>query len=334
MTRYEELRDIFEQRRYFKVVCAAGNEDYEEVRRLALVYTLAGATGIDLSAHPGIVEAGVKGIDQAFSQAGALGVVIPHRPYVMVSVGLKGDPHVRKAMILKELCSACESCQEACEQSAITADYEVMAARCIGCGACSEVCLTEAVGFYTRKVDFQEILPQCLKAGAENIELHAAVPDDQAVMRDWQIVASLVPDNFISMCVDRSHLSDHHLANRIRQAKEVAGDRLIIQADGIPMSGSRNDYLTTLQAVAISEVIQRTKTPLMLVASGGTNQKTGTLAKLCEVELHGISVGTFARKLVKQELSHPDFDSDPQIVSRAVNLAKNLIDCNLSQISR
>ena len=37
--------------------------------------------------------------------------------------------------------------------------------------------------------------------------------------------------------------------------KEIAGDRLIIQADGIPMSGGKDNFNTTLQAVATAEVI-------------------------------------------------------------------------------
>ena len=46
MNRYEELKGILQERRYFKVVCGAGNEDPEEVRLLSMIYTLAGASGI------------------------------------------------------------------------------------------------------------------------------------------------------------------------------------------------------------------------------------------------------------------------------------------------
>ena len=33
-----------------------------------------------------------------------------------------------------------------------------------------------------------------LAAGAENLELHAIVPDDEAVLRDWRIVNEILPD--------------------------------------------------------------------------------------------------------------------------------------------
>lgn len=43
MNRHEVLKNILLNRQYFKVVCGAGNEDCDEVRKLSLVYTLAGA---------------------------------------------------------------------------------------------------------------------------------------------------------------------------------------------------------------------------------------------------------------------------------------------------
>ena len=61
----------------------------------------------------------------------------------------------------------------------------------------------------------------------------------------------------ISMCLDRKHLSNETLIDRIKAAKEIADDRLIIQADGIPMSGGSNDFNTTLQAVSITDVINK-----------------------------------------------------------------------------
>lgn len=334
MTRYEELRAILAENRYFKMVCGAGNEDPAEVEKLALVYTLAGALGIDVSAKVDVVEAAMRGIDQALERAGELGIRLAHRPFITVSVGLKGDPHIRKAYLDDRRCSQCGDCLEACEQQAITDAFEVLVARCIGCGACAEVCQFEAVNFRDRKVDFQEILPRCLAAGAENLELHATIADDDAVRRDWEIIGSLVPDNFISVCLDRSRLSDTHLIERIRKVKAVAEERLIIQADGIPMSGGQDDYNTTLQAIAIADLIQKHQIPLMLLASGGTNSKTGELARLCGVRLNGLSVGTFARKLVRGEITAPDFPRNGSRLRRAVELAQALVAANLSPISK
>ena len=50
------LKDLLESRHCFKLVCGAGNEDVESVRRLVYVYALAGCRFFDLCASERIVE--------------------------------------------------------------------------------------------------------------------------------------------------------------------------------------------------------------------------------------------------------------------------------------
>ncbi len=330
--RYNELKNILKEGRYFKVVCGAGNEDSEEVRKLSLVYTLAGAVGIDVSANVEVVKAAMKGIDKAYDLAALVGKEIKTRPFITVSVGLKGDPHVRKAKIDAEKCSQCGLCLDTCEQSAIDEDFNVVDIRCIGCGKCAEVCQFDSITFYTRKVDFNEILPKCLDAGAENIELHAIIDDDDSVMSDWRIIDGLVQDNFVSMCLDRSQLSDNHLISRINAVCEISGERTIIQADGAPMSGGSDDFNTTLQAVAIADIIRKSKIPVMILASGGTNSTSGELARMCKVCLNGVSVGTFARKIIRELITSEDFEANQSLINNAVAIAEELVQENLREI--
>ena len=329
MNRYEELKEILLEHRYFKVVCGAGNEDPEEVRKLAIVYTLAGANGIDVSANVDVVKSCMAGIDKAYELAPLLGRKIETRPFVNVSVGLKGDPHVRKASIDSEKCIQCGLCQVACEQKAIKNEFVVMDYRCIGCGNCANVCQSEAVAFYHKRIDLNEILPQCLDAGAENLELHAIIDDDESVIADWKLINDLIPNNFISMCLDRSQLSNIHLIKRIQTVYSISGDRTIIQADGDPMSGGSDNFNTTLQAIAIADVIQKREMPVMLLGSGGTNSKTGELAKLCDVSLNGVSIGTYARKIIQPMISVDDFENNIHAIENAVDVAEKLININL-----
>ena len=336
MSRFEEERTILERGQFFKVVCGAGNEDPEEVRRLSTVYTLAGALGIDVSANVDVVKASTEGIDQAFSIASSLGTDLKTRPFITVSVGLKGDPHVRKAAILEDLCTDCGLCSENCDQKAIESGppVEVITVRCIGCGKCDEVCPAGAVEFYTRKVDFKDILPKCLDAGAENLELHAIIANDDAVMDDWETIINILPDQYLSMCLDRSHLGNEHLIRRMRQAMSLTGVRQIIQADGAPMSGGKDDYNTTLQAIAIADIVQKSGLPVKVLLSGGTNIKTGELAKLCGLTVHGVSIGTNARNLVRKEISDSGFGKNPELISQAVRKARWLVESNLKFIRR
>lgn len=326
--RYAIAREILERGDFFKIVCGAGNEDPEEVKRLAFIYTLAGTAAMDVSANPEIVRSAADGITLAENMAGKLGTGLRHRPFITVSVGLKGDPHVRKARINADLCERCGLCITACEQDAIDESFTVISPRCIGCGKCAEACTAGAVEFTHKKVDLADVIPGCLSAGAEMVELHAVTVDDDSVRRDWNLVSSLVTDNFISMCLDRSVLSDNHLRERVAMAFGIAGDRLIIQADGAPMSGGSDDYHTTLQAVATADIVRKTGIPAMILASGGTNAKTMELARLCGVTVNGVSVGTYARRIIKEHLGRPDFWSDLSVIQAAAGIARELVRVN------
>ena len=178
-------------------------------------------------------------------------------------------------------------------------------------------------------------MPKCVEAGAESIELHAGVPDDESTMNEWKVVSDSVPNGMISMCLDRKHLSNEMLIERIKLARNIADDRLIIQADGIPMSGGTDDFNTTLQAVSIADFINKeikqkekifSKLPVLI--SGGTNSLTGDLARKCEVPFNGITIGTHARKIITKFESKPHEMSNENL-QKALSNAKKLIINNL-----
>lgn len=333
MSRFKELRNILNERRYFKIVCGAGNEDCDEVYKLSLVYTLAGAAGIDISANVEVVKNCARGIDAALKLVPVLKKAAREKPFINVSIGMKGDPHIRKAKIDEERCVKCGACIKECLQKAITGEYAVMEKRCIGCGSCAKVCPADAIAFFDKRKELKKILPDCLRHGAETFELHAIIPDDAAVMEDWRLMNDILPDNFISMCLDRSQLSDSHVIKRIKAAQAITGERLMIQADGVPMSGGEDDYNTTLQAIAIADIIQKNKIPAMIIASGGTNTKTGELARKCGVGLNGVAVGTFARKVISHCIADKRFNEDMGLIAEAVRIAEKLVVSNINEIS-
>lgn len=322
--RFDQLTDLFERGKYFKLVCGAGNENAEAVRRLGLIYTLSGAKGFDVSADPRIVRACIQGIEQAFHLADRLGISLILRPFVMVSVGMPGDHHVRKAAI-NQNCVKCDACIPTCPTQAIPLHLVIVAERCIGCGNCEAACDYHAIEYRHSERDLKEILPKCLEAGAENVELHAAVPDHQAIMKEWEGVHSVTPGRYISMCIDRQHLSNTQLIERVKRAQRVARERLIIQADGVPMSGGKDDYNTTLQAIATADILQKHVKGVRLILSGGTNRLTGKLARECGVPFAGIAIGTFARKIVSEALVCDRLDGDSAELRWAVDAARDLV---------
>ena len=339
MDRFATYQQLLSNSKFFKLVCGAGNENCEEVEELAFIYTLAGCKGFDISANASIIEACKRGIDNAFELSSEHLKINDTRPIITVSVGMPGDHHVRKAYIDPDKCIKCNLCIPTCPTDAIPETLRIINNLCIGCGNCEAVCPPKfsAISYKHNSKELRKLLPQCIEAGAESIELHAGVADDNTTLNEWQIVSDCVPNGMVSMCLDRYHLTNVHLIDRIRLAKEIAGDRLIIQADGIPMSGGTDDFNTTLQAIAIADIInkelkvkdrQYKKLPILI--SGGTNSNTGNLARQCGVNFSGITIGTHARSVIKPYIGKINYFENTQLLKNAVKKANRLIYRNLS----
>jgi hypothetical protein len=101
------------------------------------------------------------------------------------------------------------------------------------------------------------------------------------------------------------------------------------------MSGGKDDFNTTLQAISIADIINKElkakdkhfkKLPILI--SGGTNSQTGNLARQCSVSFNGITIGTHARKIIASERSSPTHIAKEEL-ERAVSKASQLINYNL-----
>ena len=347
------LKELLESNKCFKLVCGAGNEDAVEVERLVKLYSMAGCKFFDLSAKPEIVDAAKRGLEG-------------REAFLCVSVGIKGDPHVRKASIDSEKCVRCHKCEEICPQKAIknckmlssqlvlngstgenslrpptaalpsqlalngsTGDDSLrplLAARCIGCGKCYSVCSHNAISFIYENKDLKEVLPQLIEKGIDCIELHAMGENDDEVFEKWNYINEIF-DGILSICTARGHLSEEKMIERIKNMISTRKPfSTIVQADGFPMSGGKDDYKTTLQAIATAEIVQNAKLPVYIMLSGGTNSKTAELAHMCEIKYNGIAIGTFARKIVSKYIERPDFLTNERVFNEALQIAKKLVE--------
>lgn len=305
------LKELLDNRKCFKLVCGAGNEDPIEVEKLVALYSAAGCKFFDLSAKPEIVDAAKRGLQG-------------REGYFCVSAGIKGDPHIRKSQIDYEKCSGCHKCEEICPQKAIR-HCKVLAARCIGCGRCYSVCKHGAISFREENLDLKEVLLPLIEKGIDCIELHAMSENIDEALEKWATINEIY-DGMLSICTARGNLSDEKMLELITKMTENRKPySTIVQADGFPMSGGKDDYKTTLQAVATAEIVQNAKLPVYIMLSGGTNSKTAELAKMCSINYNGIAVGSFARKIVRQYIEREDFLRNKYAFDDAVNIAKNLI---------
>lgn len=309
------LKDLLETRHCFKLVCGAGNEDIEEVKRLVYLYAIAGCRFFDLSANEEVISVARE----------ALNLAKVYDAYLCVSVGIKNDPHVNKAVIDYDRCVNCEICEEICPQNAIH-QAKVERRKCIGCGKCWKVCSRAAISYISEEKNLNEVLPQIVEKGIDCIEFHAMGLNTDEIYSKWKYLN----DNYeglLSICTSRGQLSDERLVARIKKMINTRADfTTIIQADGFPMSGGDDNYKSTLQAVATAEIVTNAQLPVYIMLSGGTNRKTTELAQMCEIPYHGVAVGSYARKIVKKYINSPDFWTNPKILTEALELVKPLID--------
>ena len=299
----------------FKLVCGAGNEDCENVNRLVYIYAKAGCRFFDLSARKEILE----------SAKDALKLANVNDAMLCVSVGIKGDPHITKAKINESKCIKCGNCLRNCPNNAIYSSIMIDEKKCIGCGICSKKCPTEAISMFDKDVNVKEILPYMVENGVEVLELHIMGHDKNDLASKWKVINECKP-KFASICIDRENFGNKETLARI---KEMIAYRepytTIIQADGIPMSGADDTFKTTLQAVAMAEIIQNANIPVHIMISGGTNSKTKELAELCGIKYWGIAIGSWARKIIKEQLNTKDFWRNEEIQNSAIKIAKALI---------
>jgi len=319
------LKDLLNNRQCFKLVCGAGNEDAEEVEKLVTIYSKAGCTFFDVCAKPEIVEAAKRGLVRAG---------ISEDRYMCVSVGIAGDPHITKAIIEQDKCVKCGKCKLVCPHDAIIEldKYKVKKVRCIGCGKCVKSCPKQAIYMESQIIDYNEVLPKLIVKGIDCIEFHIISEDEYDINQKWQQINKLF-DGMLCISIDRSGLGDKKLRERVSKLLERrAPYTTIIQADGIAMSGSDDEYGTTLQAVATTQLFQNADLPAYIMMSGGTNTKSTELAKLCGVKPHCLAVGSYARKIVRDYLIKDDLFTNQEIMDEAVKIARLLIDTSLGNM--
>lgn len=319
------LKDLLENKQCFKLVCGAGNEDENEVEKLVTVYSKAGCPFFDVCAKPEIVDAAKRGLKNAG---------INNDRYLCVSVGIDGDPHITKAVINQEKCVKCGKCKAICPHDAIIEldKYKVNKTRCLGCTQCAKQCPKQAIEMITQLQDYKEILPKLVAKGLDCIEFHAISEDELDVDEKWQQIMDHF-DGMLCISIDRSALGDIKLKQRVeRMLSKRKAYTTIIQADGIAMSGSDDEYGTTLQAVATAQLFQNANMPVYIMMSGGTNTKSTELAKMCNVHPHCVAVGSYARKIIKDYLAMDDLLENEQAMSEAVKIAKDLIDKSLENM--
>lgn len=364
------LKHLLEEKKCFKLICGAGNENLEEVEKLVALYSKAGVHFFDLSASQNVLNAAKKGLDFSVPKDQQQGY------HFCVSVGIQGEPHLNKAKINKKKCHECKKCMKICpqeavavceglkchaglrdseepkpfdsdvglqaecrspqEQDAICKKFKIHEEKCIGCLRCLKVCKHGAIEIYQKNKPIDEILDPLFSLNPTPfscLELHASGDDEDDVNQRWNYLNKNF-DGMLSVCIDRSKLGNEAILKRIKNMiKDRKPYSTIIQADGAPMSGGEDDFKTTLQAVSMAEIFQDANLPVYILLSGGTNSKSTKLASLCGIEAHGVSIGSYARKIVKKYIEREDFLQNETVFNEALEIARELVERSLKNLN-
>ena len=312
------LKSYLDSRKCFKLICGAGNKNYKEITNLCALYASAGCRFFDLNASVDAVKAAKEGIKFAHKEEDC---------FICVSVGTNDDPHFTKCEIDSENCTECGDCEKICIQKAIRktdGKYVINADKCVGCSKCLQICECNAITSYRDKISISDVLPSLIKEGFDCLEYHIITDDENKIADGWNIIKNLYTGP-VSICLDRSKFGNEKVKFCLKKMKDEWNDIFIVQADGVPMSGGEDDYRTTLQAVAMADIVEKANITPYIFISGGTNSKTKDLAKLCDVDVTGISQGSYARKIVKEYIEDDNFLTDINLFDKALVIAKSII---------
>ncbi len=302
--------------KFIKLICGAGNENLKEVEALSYVYALAGFNMIDVAAKNDVINAAIEGIKRAGKEK---------EVEICVSIGLQNDIHLTKAVINKQKCINCGKCINICPQNAIFEEDEQIQINekyCIGCLKCTKVCTQAAIITEHKYKTPCSMLLSVLSENIDCVEFHCSSEDENLIQEAWSQIKSVYTGR-LGFCIDRSKFGNDKLITVIRNMLQEDNE-IIIQADGKPMSGGADDYNSNIQAIAFAELINGSGITSPVIVSGGTNSKTAEFAKICGVKINGVAIGSYARKLIKQEISSADFFDKKELISSAVTKVSEL----------
>ncbi|PSN16898.1 4Fe-4S ferredoxin [filamentous cyanobacterium CCT1] len=268
---------------WVKLICGASYQDMPTVRRLAMLYALAGVDCIDVAADGAVVAAARQGLEDAVWLAQRLGdrrsaLENCGLPWLMVSLNDSEDPHFRKAYFDAAHCPP--DCDRPCETVCPTAAIQFQAPSCggvkpelcYGCGRCIAVCPLNAIEARSHHAR-PEAFPKEQLGQIDAVEIHTQTGHQAQFEQLWQRLQPWRPHlKLISIsCPDHAQVVPYLQAlYSIMAPLEVP---LIWQTDGRPMSGDLGKG-TTHAAIRLAQKILQAGLPGYVQPAGGTNGYT------------------------------------------------------------
>lgn len=315
-----------DEKRFFKLICGASLTDTKMIEDLSFVFTLASAHVIDLAPRADVIFAAKRGIEKAIGcQPSAIS------PLLMASIQIDEDPHFRKVEVNYNLCDLCSACIKICPTEAFKIDHKkfiYFTERCFGCGICPKYCHTNALSMFDFKPAPKETLAEMVSLGVLAIEFHFG-KNYHKLEEIWNGINNSVKRlDLVSFSIGSELLSDEDIKKASRLCTKLAGKGIILQCDGIPMSGALMGKLdignnSDNPALHVAKIIKGENLPVYLQISGGTNHNSFAKAIKLGIDINGIAIGSYARKLLMPYLEKLD---NEEILKEAIDVARSLVN--------
>jgi len=312
--------------KFVKLICGASNTDYKQIERLATVYSLAGVDVIDISADKDTYQAAQNGIKSAKNIYNNNPEYYEkfNEPLIMISLNSGSDPHFKKAVINRSLCSNCLDCVLSCPAGALYEDSGILqhnSKRCYGCARCIDICKNKAITLNNNKTEIY--IPDNIDA----VEIHTGNSSINQVKCFIEENSYIKQAGLISFSVESGLFSREELIHYVSSLTALIDNRVIIQIDGKPM-GANNTASSSLQALAGVQILSEINSGFYIQIAGGINHLTKKYLKLFNLPISGVGYGTFARKIILPYIVGLNDTEFYASLKKCVNITTNLVDNN------
>lgn len=355
----ENTITALKNKQYHKLIIGAALKEFSTIENFAYLFTHAGANVIDISAFPLSVISAKRGIKKALEEDESL-----EEPLIMVSINIGEDPHFRRVEVDNYKCTECMQCIPSCPSKAfldfnaldenadtmknifqVKGDFGYNEDLCFGCSHCLSYCNFDALSFINWSAFEGDSLQALIEKGANAIEIH--LNNDVKAFEDFYNALPILPDDFLQsfsigselMTGDDLRLATSTIIDKVH-SKYGKDKVIIIQTDGIPMSGARNlqltkekDQISIENAELVSEYIKErypesVRKNIYIQIAGGISENSLSKAFERRVDINGVAIGSYARKQILDSLGQNSINhlhEDSNLTQKLKQKAKELI---------
>ncbi len=323
------FKQALTKKEFHKFIIGAAFKDIELIKKYSYIFTAAGANAIDISAFPLSVIAAKQGIEQALLNNPNL-----EAPLLMISINVGEDTHFRRINLDTQNCTECLLCVPSCPSQAFSVlgkpsnpEFSYDIDLCYGCSNCLEYCNYDALSFEQWSPYEAESLSELIKLGANAIEIH--LNNDLETFRELYLK---IPHDFLleSFCIGSQQMNTTQIQEATKLISELTTNsksEIIIQSDGLPLSGARDlgenkDLASIINSQTILSNLQTSSRPIFVQLAGGIDEKSLAKAHAQGVLVDGVAIGSYARKQLLDHLN--DLDQAVDLTKRMILESKRL----------